>query len=320
MTMFDRRPKLDANALWPLTIVAWLGLSAALMMISPTRLAACRRGVWAALYPGQKCVAGLLQWTATLRRSVDRHLVSTHPLERPHDELRRLRVENKRLREALAALPSLSGGSANEPLTAAATPPLLNVAPLEARVLGQQARSFLRRHGLLDAGAKDGLNKGDLVVEGGFRQIDLGKDLGVAAEDLLLAGRHVWGRLTNIGRCSSMAMRVDSPGFRALVRVAGDGTHRQDGPRGVLQGAGHGLCRIRFVPLTEPVSVGDRILAADTEGLIDVPLVYGQIIRIERPEGATHWNILMRAPAAERSPRRLTVLRARWNPQRQASL
>jgi hypothetical protein len=75
------------------------------------------------------------------------------------------------------------------------------------------------------------------------------------------------------------------------------------------------LARVRRVDVTEPVAVGDAVYAASDQGVLPQPLLYGFVVRVQRPVGAAHWEIWMK-PALDGEPESVVVLRAQINPAR----
>jgi hypothetical protein len=75
------------------------------------------------------------------------------------------------------------------------------------------------------------------------------------------------------------------------------------------------LARVRRVDVTEPVAVGDAVYTASGLGIVRQPLLYGLVVRVERPVGAAHWEIWMK-PAFDSEPESVVVLRTQINPAR----
>lgn len=314
---------------WPLVRrrlapVAWLCAAAGLAMLDPSHLAAIRRVANDALYPGQKAVASATSMAAAVRTAIVRYRVAVQTAGRRDAERRRLEKENRRLRQQVEALRFALARREREipgSLAGAPTEPLLEPETIEARLLGQQAIGTLARFGLIELYGPSGADPGDLVLDCVPSVIDVGSDHRTSPDDLLLAGSCVWGRVARVDRWTAEVVRADAPQFRALAMLARDDGNSgwRLGPRGMLEGRGKGVCRLRFVAVTEPVEVGDIVLAADTGGLIDAPLVYGHVIEARRDAGATHWQIVVQAAVSEMStPERLVVLRGRPNPERTA--
>jgi cell shape-determining protein MreC len=193
---------------------------------------------------------------------------------------------------------------------------LLAARPIEARVLGSQARGWLESRAILDAGATARLAPGALVLEGAAT-LDLGDDIGIDEGNLVLMGREVWGQVVSVAGWTSMARHVTQSGYRDVVQLAQTSDDRlRLGPRGILEGTGKSLCRIRMVPVTEPVSVGDVVFTA-ADGAPTAALCYGRVVRIEQPRGADHWEIWMQPAVDSRRLRgTVAVLRTELNPAR----
>jgi hypothetical protein len=180
-----------------------------------------------------------------------------------------------------------------------------------ARVLGRLARGYLDPPALLSAGKRDGVSLDSLALANAGNLLDRGSDRSIAVDQLVLAGRSVWGKVVEVGDATSLVRGVTERGYRDVVQLAQfDGERAERGPRGVLEGDGDGGCRIRFVETTEAVAVGDWVLVAGLEGLVDAPLVYGRITRAEHLPAAPHWELWMK-PEHTTPPPTVSVLTGR---------
>lgn len=252
------------------------------------------------LAPGQRVaqfvVARLRFWGRAWQQSA----ISASEVDELRQQARRLEYENAALRFAVQQ----QGRAANEPLV-----PLITARAVASRVLGQHAQKFLYDLAVIDAHASADLTDGNIAFNTTSTAIDQGQNASLTVGDLALVGGRVWGKLDEVGPQTSLVRRVSSPGFRGLVQIA----HAADDgwkllARGIVEGMGDSLCRIRLVDATAPISVGDMVFAADEQGLVDAALIYGQVERAELPNGAAHWQIWM-APAADiELPGTLTIL------------
>jgi len=235
----------------------------------------------------------------------------------------RLEEENRRLGEALRAAEGRQPGT---PVASAgpAVPPLLQTRCITARVLGRQALDCLGQRSLLDVGRKAGVESDALVVaSGGPAVIDCGRDARLEAGQIVLSGRHVCGRIDRATPSTSAVRTVRAAGYRDLVRVVAERASpggAAAGVQGILEGTGEPLVRIRRVDVSAPVSVGDLVVTDALKGLLPEPLLYGRVVRAERPAGSAHWELWMEPAAPAELPHEVAVLRAEFNPQRTASL
>jgi len=282
----------------------------AVLALLPGRWTAPTRGATATLLrPGQTAALGLRRHAKRATIWVNCHFQAAGRLAEVEVELQRLAEENRRLAAELTAAqtrppdPTDDARSDEDRLLLARCVPAL--------VLGRQARAFLGRHQLLNVGSREGIEPDALVVDcPGL--IDRGRDADLATGQLVLAGQRVWGKIVELGSQTSVVRGVTEPGYRDLVQL---GSAR--GPQGVLEGTGEPLPRIRLVEVTQPVSVGDPVYASAGKGVLSVPLLYGRIVRLERPVGAAYWNIWMQ-PAVADEPEEVAVLRTELNPLRVA--
>jgi cell shape-determining protein MreC len=304
-----------------------VGLTVAITLaLLPGRLSGSIRGAAGTLLrPGQVAASGLRRHGAQAATRIKSHFQTAARLAEAETELKRLRQENGRLAAELAATRGPPFGRCpvpgeraprSRPSDATGDPGddharLLLARCVPARVLGRQARAFLGRHHLLDVGSQAGIEPGALVVDDSGL-IDRGRDAGLAPGQLVLAGQQVWGKIVELGSQTSVVRSVAAAGYRDLVRL-GD----PRGPQGILEGTGEPLARVRLVEVTEPVAVGDPVYTAAGKGVLPGPLLYGRIVRLERPKGAADWEIWMQ-PAVAGEPERVAVLRTELNPLRVA--
>ncbi|MBX9788699.1 MAG: hypothetical protein K2Y37_07260 [Pirellulales bacterium] len=198
---------------------------------------------------------------------------------------------------------------------------LLRAAAVEARVLGPLAQAWLVERRQIDRGRREGVQDGALVLTPTRTLLDRGRDAALTIDHVVLAGGRVWGRLAQINEWTSEVRRVTDEGYRDLVELRASGGKRASvvAPRGILEGHGGTLCRVRLIAADEPVAVGDVVVSASAQGYCDGPLVYGEVERAECPAGANHWDVWVR-PAfdPQKVPDRVAVLRVEFNPARVA--
>ncbi len=177
----------------------------------------------------------------------------------------------------------------------------------------------------MDVGARNGLTAGEFVVESttgiskNHPMLDVGGDVGAEAGRLVLAGRHIWGKLAAVGAATSTVQRLTDPNYRDRVQLThGAGETIRLGARGMLVGTGEAHCRIDLIEAAEPVAVGDDVYAA-SDGTLREPLYYGRIVRAEHAAGQPHWRLWMEPAIGDDEPREAIVLKFELNPARMAS-
>ncbi len=269
------------------------------------------------LRPGQVAATAVRQQVAAGVRQVRQHFQATARWTEMEAELARLRQENDCLATELAAVKNNVGAGKRGD----APEPLLRADCVEARVLGQQALAYLSRRQLLDVGRQGGVQPDALVIAPVHPAVvDCGRDHRLRPGQFVVSQARVWGQIVEVGPYTSVVRTVTEPGYRDLVRLAGPGDAADDrrGPQGVLEGTGQAQVRIRLVPATEPVSVGELVYTAADQGIQVEPLLYGRVVRVERSVGAAHWEIWMEPAAGAIAPQRVAVLRTELNPLRVA--
>ncbi|HUY90872.1 MAG TPA: rod shape-determining protein MreC [Pirellulales bacterium] len=335
-----------------------LAAALVLMLLPDRATAPLKRVAAAVLAPGQTLAAGGRQWVARRLELWQWRLASADEQRATVEELAELRRRSSELETALAlalardSSPPAAPGEkrCQEPLipygrrgalnvlgrskvpgtfvsgeSPAAGAPLLHADLVRTRVLGPQARAYLERLDVLGAGSRQGLQPGATVfpaassAAGDLALLDQGQNAGLDVDDLALAGRSIAGKLIEVGPQTATMQRLTEPGYRDLVQLArASGERLRLGANGVLEGNGERLCRISMIEITEPVSAGDLVVAADASGG-SLPGVYGRVTRAERRPGDAHWQIWMAPAIGDELPGEVDVLRLRLNPGRVAA-
>ena len=282
-----------------------LGLALVLLVLPECWTAPLKSGFRTVMVPGQKVAGAVRRRAERLTRLVQNQKDAAARLADTQEELQRLREENRRLTDELAAARSRSVGTGQGDIGDA----LLRPHCVDAHVLGQQALQFLERHDLLDIGANSGIEPGAIVI-------DRGAEGRLQPGRLALAGSRIWGRVVEVGSQTSAVRTVTSAGYRDLVRIASEGEEPASGVEGILEGTGVSLARIRSVEITAPVAVGDLVWSASGKGLLPRALLYGRVVRVEQAPEAAHWEIWMRPCVDPNQLEHVAVLQAELNPNR----
>jgi cell shape-determining protein MreC len=317
----ERRPgamlrfvRLDPRTLRrsPVAALALALAVAAGLMLVPARWSAVMRGRAAMLLrPGQAAVGTLREHGGRLLDRAKSYYNAAAKLAQVEREREQLEADNRRLAAELALAQNRPAAPEQGP--GELVQPLLTARCVRARVLGQLARAYLGRHHLLDVGDEAGVEPDALVVRGSPGLIDQGRDAGVEPGRLVLSGGRVWGKVVEVGPLTSVVRTATEPGYRDLVQLG------KSGPQGILEGTGEPLARIRLVEVTEPVADGDVVYAAAGKGFLPEPLVYGTIVRVERPVGAAHWDLWMEPAVDSGAADEVAVIGIELNPVRVGS-
>ena len=318
MTMFDVR-QFAGRAASPGGGLALLCCAGLLLFCVPQRFVAPLRTIQRELQrPGQELALGGRRWASETAGHLNAARVEADQLAAYRAEVGQLRRRNEQLQTALA-LALVRDDREPRDERVSKNPPLVVAEGLRARVLGRQARAHLAQSEVIAAGARVGVARGTLVLDEPLATLDQGSDAGLVPGQLAIAGGRVWGRVVEVGPWTAVVGRANQPGYRDLVQLAQmDEGRLRLGARGVLEGTGEPLCRIRRVETTAAVSVGDWVVAAGEQGLSETPLLYGRVERVEQTVGGAHWEIWMAPAAARDAPDELTVVRTRLNAARLA--
>ena len=298
------------------------GLAAAVgMMFLPASIAQSLRNGWReALLPGLQVMNSTADWArdrwCEFRGSGTAASGNSQQIAALNDRVRQLETQ------LLLAHSDRDRGDQINAMNAAGPKALLVSQAISARVLGRQAQSFLQTRDILDSGKSRGITSQALVVEDpnsavAAQILDQGRDSGIAPGNVVLAGTRIWGKIVEVGAHTSAVQRITDNGYRDLVQLATQRNGRLHfAARGVLVGRGEPLCKIELVDTDEAVTVGDLVFAAD-DGVLDVPLLYGRVARLERKPAALRWEIWMEpALAAAAPPAHVAVLEMKLNPAR----
>ena len=310
-------PRLHRRLVSPAALLAggW-AVSAVIWFLPAGYTAAVKGSLGAALRPAQVGLWTVRQRVATVASQIEAHRDAVQRLAASEADRRRLEEENRRLTTELALLRSRAADGQRRQEDAR----LLVAGCIPARVLGRQARDFLAGAGILDVGSRDGVRGEALVIGRPKWLVDEGANGRLESEELVLAEGRIWGKIVEVGPQTSTVRTPCEPGFRDLVRLgvpSADGRPPRLGPQGLLEGIGEPLARVRQVDVSEPVAVGDAVYTASGQGILPQPLLYGFVVRVQRPVGAAHWEIWMK-PALEAEPQSVVVLRTEINPARVA--
>jgi cell shape-determining protein MreC len=301
------------------------GLAIAVAMIFlPSSLTQSLRDGWReALLPGLQVINSAAAWTGDRWSAF--HGPGNVSASKTQQQIAELnnRVHDLQLQLQLAQS-NRNSAPLDDSQNTARLPALLVSQAVSARVLGRQAQSFLQAGDVLDVGKSHGITAHALVVENSLASsepqvLDQGRDAGIAQGSMVLAGARIWGKITEVGPHTSTVQRVTDNGYRDLVQLASPRDGRLHfAASGVLVGHGERLCKVELVETSEPITVGDLVFSAD-DGVLDVPLLYGRVARLERKSASGHWEIWMEPALPESAPpARVAVLEMKVNPARLA--
>ncbi len=179
-----------------------------------------------------------------------------------------------------------------------------------ARVIGwEHPESQVTASPVIRAGTADQVAIHDLVLAPGESLLDQGLALGIATDDLVLAGRTILGRISRTSRWTSTLQSITDPAFRGQAQIV----RLQDGEallgaQGVVSGSTEGTCRLLHIGTTEPVAEGDLVFTSLRGIPLSPPLFYGTITRAELRSGEPDWGIEVTPSRSGTPPREVVVL------------
>ena len=140
---------------------------------------------------------------------------------------------------------------------------------LAAQVVGLDASLYFQSFSI-DKGEKDGVKKGMAVVT----------PEGVA------------GRILKVADSFSQVLLLEDSGF------ALDALVQRTRARGVVEGMGGGLCRMKYVLLSEDVRADDLVVASGLEGFFPKGTIVGRVSSVKREQFSAFQEVIV-APAVE---------------------
>ena len=237
-------------------------------------------------------------------------------LRNSQQRYRRVKIETGLLQEQLI-LASQNGVSPYRPTP---SDPLIVPELLQANVLGEETGRLWRGGALIERGTSDGIRESTLVLEDNRTLVDQGADKGLAAGQPVYSGRNVVGKIAIVGRWTSTVCPVTDPKFRGMAQLARSSENRLlFGPQAILEGCGERLCRLKLIPATEPVSVGDEVYTSQRDAALPYPLYYGKVVSAEIQPGALHWEIRVEPAVKRIDAPTVQILTRKLNPLRQIS-
>jgi cell shape-determining protein MreC len=293
----------------------------ALLVASPELTRAIRAAVLDATRPGQRAAASAVQRVdAALVRFRAADDAADRPLPEDLDawklRARQWELEAAALREKLTRIretgPPLAAPLPSEPLIAAEL--------IEASVLGTEHARQWRSGRFIDKGTIDGIPEAALVVESTDPVIDQGSANGMATGQPVYAGRCVVGRVALAGRRMSTIQPVTHPeyrGFAQIVRHSAEGA--TFGPRGILEGRGEPLCRLKIIDTTASIEVGDHVYTGERDGTLPYPMYYGRVVSADLDPQTLAWNISVEPTVQHIEGRTVSILCRTINPLSQAA-
>ncbi|QDU82883.1 Cell shape-determining protein MreC [Polystyrenella longa] len=186
-----------------------------------------------------------------------------------------------------------------------------------ARVLSQPLQQAWKNELLLDAGGNSGVAESHWVLSSNNSIFDLGEDHSVQQEDLVLAGRVIVGRVSQVGHWSSTIQGVTDEEFSARARLIRQvGQQYVTGADGLLIGTGEGHCQLTLVNNEEVVHVGDEVYTVPEESPQGYPLYFGKVVRAELDGGSLEWTIDVEPAVQQTRFTQVEILRQKMNPHR----
>jgi cell shape-determining protein MreC len=290
-----------------MALAAAIGLS-----LLPRGISNWLRSAWReAIYPAQRSVANASQLAANGWRQL--WPVPQSASEEAQRTIVELSDRLKQLETELLVARSAGEQSPSGTIVSTASDLVLPEF-VSARVIGRQAAAFLNERDLLDAGRSRGVAADALVI-------DQGRDSALEPARLVLASGRIWGKVADVGVHTSTVRRITDNGFRELAQIASRRDGRlQFGTRGMLVGIGKTYCMLEQIRTSETVAVGDLVFTTD-DSLLETPLVYGTVAKIERPPPGAYWEIFVEpAVNAAMPPAKVAVLKFEINPARVAGV
>jgi cell shape-determining protein MreC len=306
-----------------LTAFCMLLLGAGLFFAPRAVAEAVRGAICDVLRPGHEAVRLVRQSVSSPFPSLSGNAADASEREQLAVELETEKEQNRALQIRLAQLIEQQSSDAQISTDLTKSHRLVMPSLIEVAVVGDVMAEQWRSGKLLDWGAKNGVRENELVLATRPSKrplIDLGQDGFISTEDRLLLGRCVIGKVEHVGRWTSTFQLVTDAQYRGraqLIRKTSDGLFVFEA-QGILKGQGQELCKLEGIPAEKSVHVHDAVYTADRDGLLPVPLYYGEVVEAELNPEDREWTVLVKPVEL---PSRLTtvqLLRTTINPERLA--
>jgi len=289
------------------------GIVGVICLLLPNDLQTPLRGHFAdLLVPGQriaKRVSTSLTWQTELAgASADAASIRADlakRLEQLELHVRQQQVREARLQKQLADRRQ----HGDSPFVAAKTTRLVRHELVEARVLGREKDLDQNSAIMVDLGSDKGAVSHAFVVRGTGPVLDVGSAANVAEGQPVYCGRCVIGRIERTGRVTSAVRLITDPGYTGRAQLLRR-TERGSvfGAEGILVGMGDGNCRLRGIPYTEPVRVGDDVYTGGRSARLPEPMYYGRVVSANLVAGQ-RWEIVVEPRADFARIDQVSVLR-----------
>ena len=177
----------------------------------------------------------------------------------------------------------------------AEVPSLVSSELVSAHIIGKERSLLKEKKLLIDLGNQDQIQSEDEVLLASEPVlIDAGDDHQLQKGFPVLAGRTVLGKIAKAGEYTSLVELVTERSYRSRVQIIRlIGKRVVFGSEGILQGDGKGKCVLKYIPATEALQPGDLVMSP-VQGASTIPaLYYGRVAKINLPENATYWEVIV---------------------------
>ena len=307
-----------SSASGPVTCVLML-VGVGLYFAPDSAAARVRAAVADAIRPGQvaarRLTAGVRENAALLASTSER--TRQREVDRLQDELREEQARTASLRIQLARLADAGARLDSLPDPLRSLPPLTSSSLIDAEVLGDALAEKWRKGKLLGRGEASGVRESELVIKSSRSLVDVGRDGDLSPEDGLLLGRCVIGKVERVGRWTSTFLLLTDSGYRGRAQLV----HQTEtgfvfGAKGILEGQGGTMCRLKGIASSDAVSVGDAVYTATREGQPASPLYYGRVVEATLGPSDTEWKVLIEPVPLPSDLTTVQILRTAVNPER----
>lgn len=267
------------------------------LYFAPDSVAARLRGVITdSVRPGQLAARRLAELTreSKMRIASKSEQSRQGEIDRLQEQLRSEQMRTASMQIQLARLADVRRSEDAMPDSLRSLPRLSTSSLIHSAVLGDIVAEDWRRGKLLDRGQAGGVRESELVIKSTRSLVDVGRDANLSPEDGLLLGRTVIGKVERVGRWTSTFLLLTDSGYRGRAQLV----HQTDtgyvfGAKGILEGQGEPLCRLKGIVSSDAVTVGDSVYTATREGQSATPLYYGRVVEATLGPSDTEWQVLV---------------------------
>lgn len=106
--------------------------------------------------------------------------------------------------------------------------------------------------------------------------VDKGRDSGISMKMPVITAKGIVGQVVQVNKWHSKVMIINDTNSSVDVYVEGKST------RGILEGTGEAVLKLKYIAKNDPVEIGDKLVASGKDGVYPKGLPTGIVITVNR--------------------------------------